>query len=97
MGGNPLQFEGVQLCDLPTLEEKLELNINVFELKKEDDGSVVGQIVQRSHHRYPDTMNLNLYQNHFSLITNMEQYCQSYECKLCGKLWKQKRRDGEST
>ena len=32
VGENSLLFEGVQLCDLPELE-KLELNINVIELK----------------------------------------------------------------
>ena len=49
VGRNPLLFEGVQLHDLPALEEISELNSNVFMLKKKEDGSVVGLIVQRSH------------------------------------------------
>ena len=32
-------------------------------------------------------MHLNMYENHFSLITNLDQYCQSYECPSCHKLW----------
>ena len=60
VGGNPVLFKGVQLSDLPDMEKKMELNINVFELKQEEDGSVVGQIIQRSHHSYPDIMNLKL-------------------------------------
>ena len=79
VGGNPLHFEGVQLMDLPDLELKLELNINVFELVKNEEDKIVGRIVQRSHRRYPDTLNLNLHQNHFSLITNLDQYCHAYE------------------
>ena len=33
-------------------------------------------------------MYLNLYENHFSLITNLDCYCQTSECRVCGKLWK---------
>ena len=88
VGGNPVQFEGIALADLPTLEKKLELNINVFELVKNEEDKVVGQIVQRTHRRYTNTMNLNLYQDHFSLIISLAQYCQSFSCRQCGKLWK---------
>ena len=85
---DPSTFEGIQLQDLPDMELKFELNIMVFELKKTEDENVVVQIVQRSHRRYTDTMYLNLYENHFSLITNLEQYCRVAQCRVCGKLWK---------
>ena len=88
VGGDPKHFEGVHLTDLPTLEQKLQLNINVFELVKDEDKKVMGKIVQRSHHRYDNTMNLNLFENHFSLITNLDRYCESFGCRLCGKQWK---------
>ena len=48
LGGKTTTFEGVHLSDLPTLEPKLQLNINVFELVKEED-KVMGKIVQCSH------------------------------------------------
>ena len=87
-GGNPFTYEGLKLSDLPTLETKLNMNINVFELVKRDSGDIVGRVVQRSFRQYSDTMNLNLYEDHFSLITNLDRYCQSYECPCCHKLWK---------
>ena len=85
---DPSTFEGVQLQDLPDKELKFELNIMVFELRKKEDGQVVAQIVQQSHRRYTDTMYLNLYENHFSLITNLDKYCKSFECRQYNKLWK---------
>ena len=88
VGGNSIQFEGVSLSDLPAYEKKLELNINVFELVKKEENVYEGQIVQRTHYQYADTMNLNLYEDHFSLIINLDQYCQSFSCWQCGKLWK---------
>ena len=33
-------------------------------------------------------MNLNLFENHFSLITDLDHYCASFGCRLCGKQWK---------
>ena len=48
VGGDPLQFEGVGLLDLPLLEKKLELNINVFKLEKNEEGNIIAEIMQRT-------------------------------------------------
>ena len=85
---DPNTFEGIQLQDLPDMKVKFELNIMVFQLIEKEDGQVVAQIVQRSHQRYADAMDLNLHENHFSLITNLDKYCKCYECRQCQKLWK---------
>jgi hypothetical protein len=91
---DPKTFAGVTLDELPQLEKLFDLNINVYELVQEhddeDDGAtqVVGRVVQRSHRQYADTMNINLFKTHFSFIRDMSQYCQSYACSKCGKLWK---------
>ncbi len=87
VGGNPTQFDGVTLGDLPDIEKKLEMNINVYKLE-EKEGSTVAELVQRSHRAYTEVINLNLFEDHFSLITDMDQYCKSYKCRLCkGKLF----------
>ena len=87
IGGNPAQFDGVNLKDIPELEKKLEMCINVYQLV-ERDGIVVAELVQRSYRDYKEVMNLNLFEEHFSLITNMDQYVKSFRCTTCGKLWK---------
>jgi hypothetical protein len=33
-------------------------------------------------------MNLNLYEDHFSYVSDMEKYSQSYPCLKCDRLWK---------
>ena len=85
---DPNTFESIQLQDLQDMEVKFELNIMVFQLIEKEDRQVVAQIVQRSHLRYADAMYLNLHENHFSLITNLDKYCKCYECRQCQKLWK---------
>ena len=86
--GDATKYEGIQLHDLPSIEKKLQLNINVLQLEKKEDGQVLAKMTQRSLCRYPETMNLNLYENHFSLISNLDHYSYSYECPCCRKLWK---------
>ena len=119
---NPKNFKGVTLADLPHIEKKFEININVYELVEEEvttedddmvrlartpgsdeeeeedpqpetprpsEKRVVAKVVQRSHRRYPETMNVNLYQDHFSYIIDLDQYSKSFACSKCGKLWKQ--------
>ncbi len=84
-------FEGVTLEELPDIELQFKVNINVFELVEEEnaDGSkqVVAQIVQRSHRTFDRTVNLNLYESHFSYIQDLSMYSKSYGCRKCGKLF----------
>jgi hypothetical protein len=37
---------------------------------------------------FEDTMNLNLYEDHFSYGSDMEKYSHSYPCLKCDRLWK---------
>ena len=84
---DPKSFPGVTLAQLPEVEKTFDININVYQLTERDEG-VVAEVVQRSHRRYDDSMNVNMYENHFSYIRDMDVYCQSYACSKCGKLWK---------
>ncbi len=93
----PDQFKGITLDQLPDLEKMFKLNIFVYALFQEDEddegkkGSVTAELVRRSHRRYADTMNLNLYGQHFSFIHNMQLYSKTYSCSKCGTCFK---RDG---
>ena len=67
------KFEGVSLDELPELEKLFELNIFVYELVEIYDDEteerwVVAQLVQRSHQRYSNSMYVNLYGKHFSIL-----------------------------
>ena len=79
-------FTGVELFDLPNLEDFFKLNIVVYE--RED---AVATLVQRSRDLYRETMRLNLRENHFSLIADFEKYCRVFKCTRCDKLWYERR------
>ena len=76
----PEHFAGVQLFDFIHLEDFFELNLIAYELD-----SKVAKLVQRSREFYKETIRLNVYENHLSVIVNFEHYCGVYQC--CDKLW----------
>ena len=78
----PADFAGVQLFDFVHLEDFFELNLIAYEL----DGKVA-KLVQCSREFYKETMRLNVYENHLSVIVNFEHYCGVYQCVHCDKLW----------
>ena len=78
----PADFAGVQLFDFVHLEDFFELNLIAYEL----DGKVA-KLVQRSREFYKETMRLNVYENHLSVIVDFEYYCGVYQCVHCDKLW----------
>ena len=78
----PAHFAGVQLFDFVHLEDFFELNLIAYKL----DGKAA-KLVQRSREFYKETMRLNVYENHLSVIVDFEHYCGVYQCVHCDKLW----------
>ena len=79
---DPDQFQGVFLIDFPEIEDFFEINTVVYELQ---DKKV--KLIQRSRELYNETMQLNVFKNHLSLIVDLEKYCDVYQCQRCDKLW----------
>ena len=76
------QFRGVPLSALDTVETLFEVNIRVYELVPTDTCHTA-RLVHRSMDRYPTTLLLNLYEQHFSYIKDLSRYAKSYTCPLC--------------
>ena len=78
----PNTFVGVNLSGFIDLEDFFKINLVVYEL---EEG--VAELIQRSWELYSETMRLNIWENHLSLIVDFEHYCRVYQCIHCGKLW----------
>ena len=78
------EFAGVKLSDLSKLEKLYQININVWQI----DETGTAELLRRSDAVYTDTANVNMYENHFSYIKNLDLYCKSYKCNVCDQLWK---------
>jgi len=76
-------YQGIYMHQLDAMEELLQTSIAVYSVQP--DKSVL--TVRRSSHVYPSTMNLNLYNNHFSYITDINGVTNTWECNECGKFF----------
>ncbi|RLJ22871.1 hypothetical protein DJ031_00075, partial [bacterium endosymbiont of Escarpia laminata] len=89
---SPYAFAGVPLNDLDRVETCFETNVVVYRLMDPTttiDGGSTAELVRRSLYRYPTTMNVNLYDTHYSYIPAVSRYTRSYLCSKCGdSLWR---------
>ena len=76
------KFSGVSLFDFVELENFYKINIVAYELENNK-----AKIIQRSRELYNETMKVNVFKNHLSLIVDFEKYCHVYQCMHCDKLW----------
>ena len=74
-------FNGIAIEDLIPIEDLFKVNVSIYQLNEES-----ARLVYRSRGLYQETMVLNKYQNHLSLITDFEKYCAVYRCMSCDKL-----------
>ena len=61
--------------DLIPIEDLFKVNVSIYQLNEES-----ARLVYRSRGLYQETMALNKYQNHLSLVTDFEKYCALYRC-----------------
>jgi hypothetical protein len=53
------------------LEQVFSLNEYVYDLQETEAGDIPTRLVRRSPYSFEDTMNLNLYEQHFSYIKDL--------------------------
>jgi hypothetical protein len=81
-----VDFKGVTLDDLVVLAQVFSLNVYVYDLQETEAGGIAARLVRRSPYKYDDTMNLNLYEQHFSYNKDLRSYSHSYLCSKCDHL-----------
>ena len=84
---NPEEFKGIELSGFPQLEKFYETQLFAMFLK--EDGSAKTLYLSQS--SFPSKIYLNVYQNHFSLITDHKMYSKQYICKRCEKVFTEMR------
>ncbi|XP_025085055.1 uncharacterized protein LOC112558684 isoform X2 [Pomacea canaliculata] len=80
-------FPGVTLLDLPSLEDKFKVNIDVFQFDESQSPPVLVPL-QRSAYKYTDVLRLLHYKQHFMHIIDIDKLTHAFQCPKCGKLWK---------
>ena len=76
------RYRGLSMEEIPLFESFFRVSINIF--SRDADGKV--QIRLKSKNSFPEKMDLNLFENHLSFISNFPAYAKKFECRNCGKL-----------
>ena len=72
--------EGVEMTDLPEVEEFFDVGINVYSLVAKK----VAKLIRQTEKETDKIVHLNLYGNHFSYITKFKSFADKMECTACG-------------
>ena len=75
MNFDVLNFNGIAIDDLIQIEDLFKVNVSIYQLNEES-----ARLIYGSRGLYQETMALNKYRNHLSLITNFEKFCTVYRC-----------------
>ena len=80
----PTEFPGVLIEDVINLEKCFEVKIILYSLNANGTVSHIYETMSE----YQSKMYLNVFQNHFSYITNFDQFAKKFQCDKCGKIFK---------
>ena len=81
---NPEQFKGVQLKDIPQVEDLFKVNINIHTLLDAD----TAVSVYLSQCQYTAALYCHLWGHHLSYISDFNVFAKRFQCHLCDKLFK---------
>ena len=79
------KFKGIRMTQLPQFEECFKARIGIYALKIDKSCTKVYTSMLGPHDEVNVQLYLNLYESHFSLITEFKVYAQSYGCHFCGR------------
>ena len=76
------QFQGVQMNDIPIVEDLLTLNIVLYDIDIVD-GNIIGDLARRSVQKYEISVRLLRYNNHICYVRNINAVFQAFRCPNC--------------
>jgi hypothetical protein len=77
----------VTLGNLHEAEQCFNVNFNVYEIDQHQKAVLLRYKSALTTRNYNHTINVNLYENHLSYISDMSAYCSKFKCRLCGRLF----------
>ena len=77
------EFDGVSLDKLEEVSRLFNVGINVYQQDMDRKTECIYRTTLRS-----NIMNLNLHEQHFSFVSDMSKYSDTYSCRKCTKFFK---------
>ena len=80
--GEPSKFQGVDMTEMPKVEEMLHLDICLYDIDFVD-GELIGELCRRSIQKYEKSVKLLRYNNHFCYVNNINALFKAFQCTTC--------------
>ena len=84
--GDPSNFQGVHLSDIPKMEEMLQLNFFLYDIDSVD-GELIGELARRSNPKFGKSVKLLRYNNHICYISDLNSFFKSFRCSTCDTIF----------
>lgn len=79
---DPAEFKGICLDELEDLSRIFDIGINVYHQKMNRETELIFRTIKQDNILY-----LNLFNDHFSYISDFAKYCNTYKCAKCFKIF----------
>ena len=79
---DPSKFQGVCMDDFPSVEDKVGINIFIYDIDL-IDGAMVGELALRSIKKYEKNVQLIRYNSHICYVDNINALFKAFRCPTC--------------
>ena len=83
---DPSKFHGVDMNDIPKVEEMFQLNNFLYDIDFVD-GELIGELARTSIQKFEKRVKLLRYNNHFRYVSNMNSLFTSFCCRTCDTIF----------
>jgi hypothetical protein len=80
---NPKHFRGISLTEIPQFEKCFSMNVDIYQMLPDRSVSPIYQ--SQKEFIASETLYLNVYENHFSYVTNFSKYAKKLQCTQCSR------------
>ena len=84
--GDPSNFQGVHMTDIPKVEETLQLTFSLYDVDLVD-GELIGELARRSIQKLEKSVKLLRYNNHICYVSDMNSLLKSFRCSTCDTIF----------
>ena len=79
---DPPKFQGVDMTDIPEMENSLQLNVFLYDIDFVD-GELIGELRRRSIQKFEKSIKLLGYDNHICYVHNINVLFKAFRCTTC--------------
>ena len=86
-GKDARNFRGVKMTEIPYVEQITKVNIQIYQVEKDNDDKLVGSLTRRSINCFDETVSLIQCGKHVCYVENINTVLSTFRCENCSKFF----------